>query len=687
MAYMKIATYNVNGINGRLPVLLRWLEEAKPDVVCLQELKAPDAKFPLKAIQEAGYGAIWHGQKSWNGVAILTRGSDPLETRRGLPRDPDETHSRYLEAAVEGILIGCLYLPNGNPAPGPKFDYKLDWFERFIKHAAGLLAQNIPVVLAGDYNVMPTELDVYKPEKWVDDALFRPEVRACFHQLVDQGWTDAIRTLHPDERIYTFWDDLRNAYGRNAGLRLDHLLLSPQLADRLTKAEVDQEVRGWEKASDHAPTWIELGKAAKRRKASKKVAGKKAKAPPETSPMNAPLEKYRVKRNFTKTPEPGPQVGDRSGRSYVIQEHHARSHHFDFRLEIDGVLVSWAVPKGIPEDLVAKRLAVHVEDHPLEYGKFEGTIPKGNYGAGSVAIWDQGTWEPMEKGWRKDFSKGTLKFHLKGDRLNGPYLLARMKEEPNWFLKMLDPSTHPQATFEAEREIPRYVAPQLAQVVSTVPGGRDIIHELKFDGYRLIIVKHDGELTVYTRNGHNWTDKFKPLAEHLTAVSEKDFIMDGEAVVWDEKGRSNFGDLQAALKGCPNDVSFVAFDLLHFDGLNLRDLPLSERQKRLADLVEEGQGVVRRSTIWSSDMGPDLYKQACRLGLEGIISKKLSGTYRPGDRRDWTKSKCRPRQDTPRPKVPCPRSPRWFWAPTRMESLFLEARSAQGFLKRIAGII
>jgi len=359
----------------------------------------------------------------------------------------------------------------------------------------------------------------------------------------------------------------------------------------------------------------------------------------------APLEKYGQKRDFKKTPEPTPQIGDPSGMSFVVQEHHASNHHFDFRLEIDGVLASWALPKGIPEDRVAKRLAVHVEDHPVEYGKFEGTIPKGSYGAGTVAIWDKGTWEPVESGWRKDFAKGTLKFRLKGDRLNGPYLLVRMKEEPNWMMKMLDPSTHPQAVFEAERETPKYVAPQLAQGVSTVPTGRDIIHELKFDGYRLIIVKHSGVLTVYTRNGHDWTDRFKALAKHLTAVSTKDFILDGEAVVWDEKGRSNFGDLQAALKGRPDGVSFVAFDLLHFDGLNLRDLPLVERQKRLEKLMPEEQGVVRRSSVWPSEMGPDLYKQACKLKLEGIISKKLSGIYRPGNRRDWTKSKCRPRQE------------------------------------------
>jgi len=255
---MKIATYNVNGVNGRLPGLLRWLEKTRPDVACLQELKAPEEKFPALAIQEAGYEAIWHGQKSWNGVAVLARGEKPRETHRGLPGDPEDLHSRYIEAEINGITIGCLYLPNGNPAPGPKFDYKLRWFERLTLHAAGLLAKKVPVVLAGDYNVVPTELDVYKPESWVDDALFRPETCVAYHKLVAQGWTDALRTLHPGEKIYTFWDYFRNAYERNAGLRIDHLLLSPQLAGRLTRAGVDRDVRGWEKTSDHAPTWIDL---------------------------------------------------------------------------------------------------------------------------------------------------------------------------------------------------------------------------------------------------------------------------------------------------------------------------------------------------------------------------------------------------------------------------------------------
>lgn len=256
---MKIATYNVNGVNGRLPVLLQWLGEAQPDIVCLQELKAPQEKFPEAEINKAGYDAVWHGQKQWNGVAILTKaGMDVKEVGRALPGDAEDVQSRYLECMVEGILICCLYLPNGNPAPGPKFDYKLKWFQRLTDRAQELLNFNIPVILLGDFNVMPTERDVYKPERWVDDALFRPETRAAFHNLVAQGWTDAIRHLYPNETIYTFWDYFRNAYGRDAGLRIDHFLLSPQLVDKLKDAKVDKYVRGWEKTSDHAPVWIEL---------------------------------------------------------------------------------------------------------------------------------------------------------------------------------------------------------------------------------------------------------------------------------------------------------------------------------------------------------------------------------------------------------------------------------------------
>ncbi|GAA4738897.1 exodeoxyribonuclease III [Flavisolibacter ginsenosidimutans] len=255
---MKIATYNVNGISSRLPVLLRWLDETKPDVACLQELKAPQEKFPEDAIKEAGYSAVWHGQKSWNGVAILSRGAKPEERRRGVPANDDDEQSRYIEATVDDVIVGCLYLPNGNPAPGPKFDYKLRWMERFSKHTQDLIDSGKPVVLTGDYNVIPTDQDAYKPERWVNDALFKPESKEAFKNILAQGWTDAIRKLYPDENIYTYWDYFRNAFGRNAGIRIDHFLLSPSLEKRLKGGGVDKQVRGWEKTSDHAPVWIEL---------------------------------------------------------------------------------------------------------------------------------------------------------------------------------------------------------------------------------------------------------------------------------------------------------------------------------------------------------------------------------------------------------------------------------------------
>jgi exodeoxyribonuclease III len=255
---MRIATFNVNGINGRLPNLLAWLEETQPDVACLQELKAPDERFPEAALEAAGYGAIWHGQKSWNGVAILARGCAPVETQRGLPGDPEDLHSRYIEAAVSGMLVGCLYLPNGNPVGSPKFAYKLQWMERFMARAKDLVALDCPVVLAGDYNIIPTDRDVYKPERWADDALFQPEPRAQYAKLLKQGWTDALRHLHPDETIFTFWDYWRQSFARNAGIRIDHLLLNKPAAKRLKAAGVDRDTRGREKASDHAPTWVEL---------------------------------------------------------------------------------------------------------------------------------------------------------------------------------------------------------------------------------------------------------------------------------------------------------------------------------------------------------------------------------------------------------------------------------------------
>ena len=257
---MKIATYNVNGVNGRLPVLLRWLAQSKPDVACLQELKAPDEKFPIAAIREAGYEAVWHGQKSWNGVAVLCKGEGLALRRRGLPGDPDDSHSRYLEAEAHGLVVASIYLPNGNPQPGPKFDYKLAWFDRLIEHAAGLVASGQPVVLAGDYNVVATDGigDIYSPRSYKDDALLQPESRAAYQRLLALGWTDALHHLHPGEPVYTYWDYFRNRFPRNAGLRIDHLLLNAPAAARLGAAGVDKAVRAREKPSDHAPTWITL---------------------------------------------------------------------------------------------------------------------------------------------------------------------------------------------------------------------------------------------------------------------------------------------------------------------------------------------------------------------------------------------------------------------------------------------
>ncbi len=255
---MRIATFNINNIRKRLDNLIDWLAEAEPDVVCLQELKTEDGAFPAEPLEQLGYQVTWKGQRTWNGVAILARNATPIVTRTGLPGDRADSQARYLEAAVNGVLVASIYLPNGNPRPGPKFDYKLAWFERLIAHAAELGASGAPVVLAGDYNVVPTEADIYQPHSWQDDALLQPQVRAAFQRLLDQGWTDALRAIHPDGPLWTFWAYLRNRWPSDKGLRLDHLLLTPDLAGRLVDAGVDRWVRGQDEASDHAPAWIDL---------------------------------------------------------------------------------------------------------------------------------------------------------------------------------------------------------------------------------------------------------------------------------------------------------------------------------------------------------------------------------------------------------------------------------------------
>jgi exodeoxyribonuclease-3 len=255
---MKIATFNINNVNRRLANLLAWLEAAKPDVVCLQELKATDREFPIAQIESAGFGAAWCGQRTWNGVAILACGATPVVTHRTLPGDSADSQCRYLEAAINGVLITSIYAPNGNPQPGPKFDYKLAWLDRLIVHARGLLDAKVPVVLAGDYNVVPTPFDIYPTRSWDNDALVQPASRERFKRLMEQGWIDAIRRFHPDQPMYTFWDYKRGRWGRDAGLRIDHLLVSPTLADRLLSAGVDKTIRGEEGASDHAPAWVSL---------------------------------------------------------------------------------------------------------------------------------------------------------------------------------------------------------------------------------------------------------------------------------------------------------------------------------------------------------------------------------------------------------------------------------------------
>ncbi len=255
---MKLVTYNLNGIRARLPRLIEYLTEQKPDVVCLQEIKCADEAFPIEEIRGAGYDGIWHGQKGFNGVGILTPGAPPTPRRVGLPGDPDDTHSRYIEAEIGGFVIASLYLPNGNPTGTEKFSYKLSWMERLREHALTLLAEERPAVLAGDWNVVPTDDDVFSATAMAHDALLQPETRAAYRRILHHGWTDALRARYPEGTVYTFWDYQAGCWQRDAGFRIDHLLLSPQAADRLLDAGVDKEYRGREIASDHAPTWVRL---------------------------------------------------------------------------------------------------------------------------------------------------------------------------------------------------------------------------------------------------------------------------------------------------------------------------------------------------------------------------------------------------------------------------------------------
>ncbi|MDP9044537.1 MAG: exodeoxyribonuclease III, partial [Pseudomonadota bacterium] len=456
---MRVATWNVNNVRKRLPQLLAWLEATRPDIVALQELKTETAAFPRAELEAAGYRCLVAGQRTWNGVALLSRGFEPIEIRRTLPGDPADKQARFLEAAINGIAVVCLYLPNGNPWPGPKFDYKLAWFERLIQHAGALIGSGSPVVLAGDFNVVPTDADIYSPDHWKDNALLQPQARDAYARLLAQGWTDALRARYPNDRVYTFWDYLRNRWPRNAGLRIDHVLLGPGL--RLVDAGVDQGMRGNDEPSDHAPVWVEVSTAK-----TPRARARKASAP--TRAPDAPLAAYHAKRDFKVTSEPPGAAAAAAPRSaaeptdlaFVVQKHWASRLHYDFRLELDGVMLSWAVPKGPSFDPAVKSMAIHVEDHPLAYNTFEGTIPAKQYGAGTVIVWDRGTWEPVGDP-RAGMAKGKVLFKLHGQKLAGLWELVRISKpgaakQDQWILfkKRGDAWARPIAEYDVITALP-----------------------------------------------------------------------------------------------------------------------------------------------------------------------------------------------------------------------------------------
>ena len=255
---IKVASFNINGIKARLPRLLEWLSETRPSVACLQEIKTQDEGFPAADFEAIGYKAIWHGQKGFNGVAILADGEQPIEVQRGLAGEPEDEHSRYIEADVFGIRVACIYLPNGNPQPGPKFDYKLRWMDRLRARMQAITAEEVPAIVTGDYNVIPFDRDVWSPPSMAPDALMQPASRDAYMRLLNDGWTDAVATHNPRGGVWTFWDYQAGAWQRDHGFRIDHALLSPELADRLVSCGVDKAHRGREKASDHAPVWVVL---------------------------------------------------------------------------------------------------------------------------------------------------------------------------------------------------------------------------------------------------------------------------------------------------------------------------------------------------------------------------------------------------------------------------------------------
>lgn len=699
MQNLKIATFNVNGIGARLPNLLRWLEKERPDIVCLQELKAQDKAFPAKDIEAAGYGCLHHGQASWNGVAILARDAEPLLIHKGLPGAQDDTQSRYLEAAAHGVVVGCLYLPNGNPQPGPKFDYKLKWFEQLIAHAQTLQASEHPVVLAGDYNVVPTDADIYNTRSWLKDALLQPQSRECFQRLLDQGWVDSVRHLYPDERVYTFWDYFRQHWQKNSGLRIDHLLLNPVLAPYLKNAGVDAWVRGEEHASDHAPTWIEISS----RKSSAKKAPKRN--PADTQATDA-LDEYNRKRDFDATSEPSGAAKPRkptrkkadepAALQFCIQKHDASRLHYDFRLELDGTLKSWAVPKGPSLDPKSKRLAVHVEDHPLDYATFEGTIPQGHYGAGDVIVWDRGIWKPLSDP-AEAYAKGRLKFELQGEKLGGVWNLVKTHmpgKQEQWFLiKHQDEFARPESDYDIVKtephsalsdrtlvqkkrsgkaaepkpvkkkpaaraepaptqlinaqpaELPEQLKPELATLVDSAPDG-DWRYEVKFDGYRIMARVDQGKVQLFTRNGHDWTHKLPRQAEAIASLALESAWLDGEVVVANERGVPDFQALQNAFElGRSASIVYYLFDMPFLNGMDLREVPVEQRRAALSKVLERSEDEVLRYSDDFAETPDALLNSACQMQMEGLIGKRVGSPYVSRRSGDWIKLKCKRRQE------------------------------------------
>ncbi|MFG6417251.1 DNA ligase D [Roseateles sp. DC23W] len=703
---MRVATWNINNVVRRLDLLLDWLDRTKPDVVALQELKVVTERFPGDALREAGYASLVVGQKTWNGVALLARGHEIVEVATRLPGDAKDLEARYVEAAINGVLFGCLYLPNGNPQPGPKFTYKLKWFERLRQRAEALWASGEPVVLLGDWNVVPTDADIYRTESYRDNALVQPEAREAFADVLAQGWTDALKHVFPTNTPYTFWDYMRKRWERDAGLRIDHILVSSKL--KVLDAGVDKDERGKDGPSDHAPVWAELRSTRGRKTPSMKVAAKTVKpaatakarkAQPAPPDAPAPLEHYNAKRNFDITGEPAGVVPRKRVKTtdqlqFVIQKHWASHLHYDFRLELGGVMVSWALPKGPSFDPAIKRMGIHVEDHPISYNAFEGEIPKGQYGGGTVIIWDRGTWEPVGDA-KEGLAKGKLMFHMHGEKLAGLWELVRIgkpgDKKPPWLLlkKRGDAWARPLAEYDVitalpdsvvahplgpveEREpraapaaassfrnsqepdlasarkaaLPAKLEPQLATLASAAPAEAGWLAESKYDGYRVLARISKGKVQLFTRNGNDWTGKLRSVADAVEALGIDAAWLDGEIVVMNDRGVPDFNALQTAIdKAASENIVYYVFDVPYLAQQDLRAVPFDSRRKVLEALLEDrASDRVRLSQTFDAPPS-QLLAAACQIGLEGVMLKRADAPYACGRTQTWLKLKCQHRQE------------------------------------------